>query len=229
VALAKPLRQAGLQRLTVSLDALDDAVFRAMNDVDFPVHRVLKGLEAAVEAGFSPIKINMVVKRGVNDQEIVPMARHFRGSAFILRYIEYMDVGNTNGWSLSEVAPTEEILKRLSSAFTFQALPPRYEGEVARRYRHAGDGGEIGFISSVTRPFCSDCTRARVSADGHLFTCLFAAHGHDLRHLLRSGMSDDQISGTLSALWRDRSDRYSELRSAATQLQPKAEMSLLGG
>ena len=222
------LRAAGLRRVTVSLDALDDTIFRAMNDVDFPVHRVLRGIDAALAAGFAPIKVNMVVKRGVNEGETVAMAERFRGSAFVLRFIEYMDVGNTNGWHMQDVVPAAEILEILSRDVPLIPLPENYRGEVARRYRQR-DGGEIGIIASVTQPFCRDCTRARLSADGHLFTCLFAATGTDLRTPLRSGASDEEIARLISAVWQARGDRYSELRSSQTTSQPKAEMSMLGG
>ncbi len=222
------LRAAGLRRLTVSLDALDDATFRAMNDVDFPVHRVLRGIEAAAAAGFAPIKINMVVKRGVSDGELVAMAERFRRPEFILRFIEYMDVGNTNGWRMQDVVPAAEIIARLREAMPLDPLPANYRGEVARRFRQGG-GGEIGVISSVTQPFCRDCTRTRISADGRLFTCLFASVGTDLRTPLRAGASDAELAGLIGNVWRARTDRYSELRSTATVAQPKAEMSLLGG
>ncbi len=228
VQFAKPLHAAGLRRLTVSLDALDDGIFRAMNDVDFPVHRVLAGIDAAVVAGFAPLKINMVVKRSVNEDQIIPMARRFRGPEFILRFIEYMDVGNTNGWRMDDVVSAREIISRLQGVFPVDPVAPNYPGEVARRYRHR-DGGEIGVIASVTQPFCRGCTRARISADGHFYTCLFASEGHDLRALLRSGMRDEGITQSIRAIWQGRGDRYSELRSAATILQPKAEMSVLGG
>ena len=226
---ARNLRNAGLQRLTVSVDALDDATFRAMNDVDFPVHRVLRGIEAAREAGFAPIKINMVVKRGVNEEQIVPMARHFRAADYILRFIEYMDVGNTNGWRTEDVVSAAEIVARIAGEFPLESVAANYRGEVARRYRHRDGGGEIGIISSVTQPFCGDCTRARLSADGRLFTCLFASTGLDLRTPLRSGASDTELAALISNVWRARTDRYSELRSSATVARPKAEMSLLGG
>ncbi|MCE9517972.1 MAG: GTP 3',8-cyclase MoaA [Verrucomicrobia bacterium] len=228
VQLAKPLHEAGLRRLTVSLDALDDGIFRAMNDVDFPVNRVLAGIDAAVEAGFAPVKINMVVKRGVNEDQIISMARRFRGPQYILRFIEYMDVGNSNGWRMDDVVSAREIISVLQNEFPVEPVAPNYAGEVARRYRHR-DGGEIGIIASVTQPFCRGCTRARVSANGHFYTCLFASKGHDLRALLRSEMSDDDISQSICAIWQGREDRYSELRSAATITQPKAEMSVLGG
>lgn len=228
-ALARPLRDAGLKRLTVSVDSLDDATFRAMNDVDFPLHRVLHGIDVALDAGFSPIKINMVVKRGVNEHDIVPMARRFSGPRFILRFIEYMDVGLTNGWRLADVVSSQEILRLLQQEMSLEALPPNYDGEVARRFRCRRHGAEIGIIASVTQPFCGGCTRARVSADGRFFSCLFASTGHDLRRLLRSHAGNKELTATIHALWRDRSDRYSELRTSQTRLQPKAEMSLLGG
>jgi len=226
---ARNLRNAGLQRLTVSVDALDDTTFRAMNDVRFPVHRVLRGIEAAREAGFAPIKINMVVKRGVNEDQIVPMARHFRGLDCVLRFIEYMDVGNTNGWQMADVVPAAEIVARINEAFPLEPLTPNYRGEVARRYRYRDGESEIGVISSVTQPFCGDCTRARLSADGRLFTCLFASTGVDLRTPLRAGAGDKEIAALISSVWRQREDRYSEIRSSETATQPKAEMSLLGG
>jgi cyclic pyranopterin phosphate synthase len=226
---ARALRTAGLSRLTVSLDSLDDAVFRAMNDVDFPVHRVLRGIDTALDAGFSPIKINMVVKRGVNEDSVPGMTRHFRGAQFILRFIEYMDVGNTNGWRLDDVVPAEEILDRVRAESPIEALPPNYPGEVARRFRHKEGGGEIGIISSVTKPFCQGCTRARLSADGRLFLCLFATEGLDLRQPLRGGATDAELREIIASSWRARSDRYSEIRSTHTARIPKAEMSLLGG
>jgi cyclic pyranopterin phosphate synthase len=226
---APALHAAGLRRLTVSVDALDDAVFRAMNDVDFPAHRVLRGIEAARAAGFAPIKINMVVKRGVNEGEILPMARHFHGPDFILRFIEFMDVGNTNGWHMEDVVPAAEILARLSGELPLEPVAANYRGEVARRYRRCDGGGEIGLISSVTQPFCGDCTRARLSADGRFFTCLFASTGADLRTPLRAGASDAELAQAITRVWHARGDRYSEIRSSATLAQPKAEMSLLGG
>jgi cyclic pyranopterin phosphate synthase len=223
--LASPLRAAGLRRLTVSVDSLDDATFRAMNDVDFPLHRVLRGIEAARAAGFTPIKINAVIKRGVNEDEIPAMARHFGGPDFVLRFIEYMDVGNTNGWRRAEVVPAAKIAARLGLA----PLPPQYAGEVARRYRTPA-GGEIGLIASVSAPFCGACTRARLSADGKLFTCLFATRGHDLRTPLRSGASDETLRSIISGIWRKREDRYSELRSAVSpRAEVKVEMSAIGG
>jgi GTP 3',8-cyclase len=225
---APALRAAGLRRLTVSVDSLDDATFRAMNDVDFPVHRVLRGVEAAQAAGFAPIKINMVVKRGVNDGEIEAMAARFGGPGFILRFIEYMDVGNSNGWRLDEVVPAAEIIARLGKALPLEPLAANYAGEVARRFR-LPDGGEIGVISSVTQPFCGDCTRARLAADGQLYTCLFASRGHDLRSPLRAGASDAELAALIGAVWRVREDRYSEIRATVQPREPKAEMSLLGG
>jgi cyclic pyranopterin phosphate synthase len=225
---AAALRAAGLQRLTVSLDALDDATFRAMNDVDFPVHRVLRGIEAAHAAGFTPIKLNMVVRRGVNDHEIEAMAERFGLPGFILRFIEYMDVGNANGWRLEEVVPFAEIVARLGRTVPLVPLAPSYPGEVARRFRLPG-GGEIGMISSVTEPFCGDCTRARLSADGHLYTCLFASQGHDLRTPLRSGATDEELAQIIGGVWRAREDHYSEIRATVKLHEPKAEMSLLGG
>jgi cyclic pyranopterin phosphate synthase len=226
---AAALRTAGLHRLTVSVDALDDAIFRAMNDVDFSVHRVLRGIETARNVGFGPIKINMVVKRGVNEDQILPMARHFRGAHFVLRYIEYMDVGNTNGWRTEDVVPSAEIVARITAELPLEPLQANYRGEVARRYRHRDGGGEIGLISSVTQPFCGDCTRARLSADGRLFTCLFASTGTDLRHPMRDGASDAELADLIRRVWSVRADRYSEIRTSATVSQPKAEMSLLGG
>ena len=227
-AKARLLADAGLTRVTVSLDALDDAVFRQLNDVDFPVGRVLDGIDAAAEAGL-PVKVNCVVKRGVNEAEIVPLARRFRGTGHTLRFIEYMDVGHTNGWRLDDVVPAAEIIARLESVFGLEQVDPEYRGEVARRYRYRDGGGEIGVISSVTQPFCGDCTRARLSAEGRLFTCLFALKGHDLRALIRDGASDDELQAAIEGIWNHRKDRYSELRSAATSDLPKVEMSYIGG
>ncbi len=226
---AKRLKAAGLDRVSISLDSLNDAIFMAMNDVDFPVSRVLKSIDAAAAAGLTPIKINMVVKRGVNDQDVLPMARHFRGSGHVLRFIEYMDVGSTNGWRLTDVLPAQEILARIHKEFPLEPLDPNYRGEVANRYRYRDGKGEIGLIASVSQPFCSDCTRARVSAEGKLFTCLFAIHGHDLRQLLRTGASEADIRETVAAIWGRRDDRYSELRTEATAALPKVEMSYIGG
>lgn len=225
---AGALRAAGLRRLTVSLDSLDEEVFRKMNDADFPVHRVLRGIDAAIAAGFAPIKINAVVKRSVNDAGIVSLARHFRGPQFIVRFIEYMDVGNTNGWRLDDVVPAAEIVERISAEMPLDPLPAQYRGEVARRFRHR-DGGEIGVITSVTQPFCGECTRARLSADGRLFTCLFAANGFDLRSPLRDGASDEELTAIIAGIWSARGDRYSEIRSEFTREKPKVEMAHIGG
>jgi GTP 3',8-cyclase len=226
---AGALKAAGLKRITVSLDSLDDDVFRAMNDVDFPVERVLAGIEAAAAAGFAPIKINMVVRRGLNEESVLPMARYCRESGHIVRFIEYMDVGQTNGWRLDDVVPAGEILASIDAELPLEPVAPTYSGEVARRYRYRDGGGEIGVIASVTQPFCGDCTRARLSADGKLFTCLFAVRGHDLRALLRGGASDEEIAAAVAEVWRRREDRYSELRSAETLDLPKVEMSYIGG
>lgn len=226
---ARLLHDAGLRRLTVSLDALDDATFRAMNDVDYPVSGVLAGIDAALAAGFSPIKINMVVKRGMNEAEIAPMARRFAGPEFVLRFIEYMDVGNSNGWRMDDVVPAAEIVERVGAEIALTALPPNYPGETAVRYRTAL-GGEVGVIASVTQPFCRGCTRARVTADGRLHTCLFSAtSGLDLRTPLRAGVDDAGLSEIVAGVWRARTDRYSEIRTSATAGRAKAEMSLLGG
>jgi len=229
VEMAPALKAAGLDRITVSLDSLDDAVFRRMNDVDFPVSRVLAGIEAARAAGLWPIKINMVVKRGENDHTVVPFARYFRGSGHIVRFIEYMDVGNSNGWRLDDVVTAREIVAMIDRELPLEPLAPRYRGEVANRYRYRDGSGEIGVIASVSQPFCGDCTRARLSADGKLFTCLFAAAGHDFRSLLRGGKTDGEIAAFLRSVWRVRTDRYSELRSQATPDLRKVEMSYIGG
>jgi GTP 3',8-cyclase len=225
---AQLLADAGLTRITVSLDALDDAVFRALNDVDFGVTRVLEGIDAAVAAGL-PVKVNCVVKRGVNEGEIVPLARCFRERGLTLRFIEYMDVGHTNGWRLDDVVPAAEIRALLDGAFGIEPLEPAYRGEVAQRWRYRDGAGEVGVITSVTEPFCGDCTRARLSAEGRLFTCLFAVRGHDLRALIRGGASDEALEEALQAIWRRRDDRYSELRSAATEGLERVEMSYIGG
>jgi len=225
---AAALAEAGLQRVTVSLDALDDETFRAMNDADFPVARVLEGIDAAAAAGL-PVKVNCVVKRGVNDDQIVPLAEHFRAAGHTLRFIEYMDVGHTNGWRLDDVVSAAEIVGALDEAFGVEPVEPSYRGEVARRWRYRDGRGEVGVIASVTQPFCGDCTRARLSAEGKLYTCLFAVRGHDVRALLRNGASDDDLAESLRALWSVRGDRYSELRSAQTVDLPKVEMSYIGG
>ena len=223
------LKAAGLNRVTVSLDALDDGVFRAMNDVDFPVERVLEGIDAAAAAGLAPIKINMVVKRGVNEREILPMARRFKGSGHVLRFIEYMDVGHTNGWRMDDVVPSAEIIRVIGREFPLAPADANYTGEVAERWRYLDGSGEIGVISSVTQAFCSDCTRARLATDGKLYTCLFATTGYDLRALLRGGSSDAEIGNYLAAIWLQRADRYSEIRSENTVALPKIEMSYIGG
>jgi cyclic pyranopterin phosphate synthase len=225
---AEALAAAGLRRITVSLDALDDAVFRALNDVDFPVDRVLEGIDAATAAGL-PVKVNAVVKRGVNDDQIVPLAAFFRERGHTLRFIEYMDVGSTNGWRLDDVVPAKEILAQLDGAFGVEPVDPSYRGEVAQRWRYRDGRGEVGVIASVTQPFCGDCTRARLSAEGKLFTCLFALRGHDLRALIRGGAGDEELESALRDVWSARGDRYSELRSDATAGLRKVEMSYIGG
>jgi cyclic pyranopterin phosphate synthase len=222
------LRDAGLNRITVSLDSLDDAVFRRMNDVDFPVSRVLDAIDAASDAGLGPIKIDVVVKRGENDGSIIDMARRFRGTGHILRFIEYMDVGNTNGWRMTDVVSAREIAERIAERWPIEPLNPNYFGEVAERWRYLDGAGEIGIISSVTQPFCGSCTRARLSADGKLYLCLFAGTGHDLRALLRGGSDDESITAAIRSHWRTRDDRYSEIRSEATP-GTKVEMSHIGG
>jgi len=225
---AQALRDAGLGRITVSLDSLDDEVFRAMNDVDFPVQTVLEGIDAAAAAGL-PVKVNVVVKRGVNEDSVLPMARRFRDQGHVVRFIEYMDVGHTNGWRLDDVVPATDVVAAIDAELPLERLPPRYPGEVAERYRYRDGRGEVGVIASVTRPFCGACTRARLSADGSLYTCLFATTGHDLRALVRDGSSDGDVAASIGGIWRERSDRYSELRSAATRDLPKVEMSYIGG
>jgi len=232
---ARSLKDAGLQRVTVSLDALDDAIFRGMNDVDFPVADVLKGIEVAHQVGLAPIKINMVVKRGTNDDQILPLARHFRHTGAVLRFIEFMDVGATNGWRMDEVMPSRQVIERLNEEFPLAAIDPNYSGETAERWRYLDGGGEIGVISSVTQAFCGECNRARLSTEGKLFLCLFASQGHDLRALLRGNHGDEQIAAAVGPIWQARGDRYSELRAA---LPPDAspqgsakrvEMSYIGG
>jgi GTP 3',8-cyclase len=226
---AAALAEAGLHRVTISLDAEDDATFGRMNDARVPVARVMAGIEAAEAAGLGPVKVNMVVKRGWNEHAILPMARRFRGSGRILRFIEYMDVGHTNGWRLDDVISADEILARVGAEFPLEPMPPTHPGEVAERYRYADGSGEIGVIASVSRPFCGDCSRARVSADGQLYTCLFATRGHDLRALLREGAGDTELEASLRDTWTARDDRYSELRTEATARLPKVEMSYIGG
>jgi cyclic pyranopterin phosphate synthase len=228
---ARDLRSAGLKRVTVSLDSLDDAVFRAMNDVDFPVAKVLEGIEAAADAGLFPIKVNMVVKRGVNDHTVVDMARYFkaRGPGYILRFIEFMDVGSTNGWRMDHVVPSRELVRMIDADLPIEPLDPNYRGEVAERWRYRDGGGEVGFISSVTQAFCKDCTRARLSAEGQLYTCLFATRGTDFRSLVRSSASDEEIGQHIRQVWHARADRYSEIRTADTARLRKIEMSYIGG
>jgi cyclic pyranopterin phosphate synthase len=225
---ANALRDAGLRRVTVSLDSLDNETFRAMNDVDFPVERVLEGIDAAAAAGL-PVKVNMVVKRGFNEHAILPMAREFRARGHILRFIEYMDVGHTNGWRMDDVVPAAEIVETIDAELPLEPVEPNYRGEVARRWRYKDGGGEIGVIASVTQPFCGDCTRARLSAEGRLYTCLFALKGHDLRALVRGGAADDELREAIGQVWARRGDRYSELRTAKTADLPKVEMSYIGG
>ena len=236
---ARGLAAAGLRRLTVSLDALDDDVFRRMNDVDFPVADVLEGIEAAAAAGLGPVKVNMVVQRGVNDDQILPMARYFRARGHVLRFIEYMDVGSTNGWRLDDVVSSGEVIRRIDAALPLVPLTAQYPGEVAERWRYRDAGaasggaadppGEIGVVSSVSRAFCHACTRARLSTEGKLFLCLFAQRGHDLRAPLRAGATELQLATLLARIWRDRDDRYSELRGQHSAARPKIEMSYIGG
>lgn len=229
---AQSLKDAGLQRVTVSLDSLDDAMFRRMNDVDFPVADVLAGIDAAQRVGLGPVKVNMVVKHGTNDGDIVPMARHFKGSSVIVRFIEYMDVGSSNGWRMDEVLPSAQVIERIHAALPLVPIQANYTGETAQRWRYADGGGEIGVISSVTQAFCLSCTRARLSTEGKLYLCLFATRGYDLRTLLRDGRSDADISATIASIWRNRDDRYSLLRGQNASDAPvrgKVEMSYIGG
>lgn len=227
---AEILKEHGLDRVTISLDALDDETFKAMNDVDFPVDGVLEGIRAAEEADLNPIKINMVVKRGVNDDNILPMAEYFREKGHILRFIEYMDVGTTNGWRMDDVVPAKEILKEINEVYPLEPLDERYHGEVANRWRYKDGKGQIGIIASVTQPFCGDCTRLRLSAPGELFTCLFATDGHDIKSLIRDGASDQEIAQFIKSLWNKRADRYSEIRKEeGSQDTDKVEMSYIGG
>jgi GTP 3',8-cyclase len=225
---ARALADAGLDRVTVSLDSLDDEVFRAMNDVDFPVARVLAGIDAAAEAGL-PVKVNVVVKRGSNERSVIDVARRFRGTGHTVRFIEYMDVGATNGWRLDDVVPAAEIVRTIGAEFPLEPLESSYRGEVAQRYSYRDGAGEIGVVASVTQPFCGDCTRMRLSADGKLFTCLFSVRGHDLRAVLRRGADDEELDGAIRSIWTARTDRYSELRTADTQGLRKVEMSYIGG
>lgn len=232
---ARALKDAGLNRVTVSLDALDDAIFKRMNDVDFAVADVLRGIDVAHEVGLGPIKVNMVVKAGMNDCQILPMARYFKDTPYILRFIEYMDVGASNGWNMAEVIPSAEVVQRISAELPLVAVDPNYTGETASRWRYADGSGEVGMISSVTQSFCKDCSRARLSTEGQLYTCLFATRGHDLRGLLREGRSDAEIAGAVSHLWRQRADRYSDTRTQNTNssdAEPglkRVEMSYIGG
>ncbi|MBX3611438.1 MAG: GTP 3',8-cyclase MoaA [Hydrogenophaga sp.] len=230
---AQALKDAGLQRVTVSLDGLDDAVFRAMNDVDFPVADVLDGIAAAQAVGLGPIKVNMVVKRGTNDDQILPMARHFKGSGVVLRFIEYMDVGATNGWRMDEVLPSAKVIERIHREMPLVPLEQAAEGETAQRWAYADGSGEIGVISSVTQAFCSDCNRARLSTEGQLYLCLFASEGHDLRHLIRGDASDEDLASAIASVWQPRADRYSELRASlppdSTPGKRRVEMSYIGG
>jgi GTP 3',8-cyclase len=226
---AQLLRNAGLKRVTVSLDSLDDNVFKAMNDVDFPVQKVLEGMDTAARVGLGPIKVNMVVKRGVNESSILPMARFFRKKGYILRFIEYMDVGHTNGWRMDEVVSASEIIKMIDAEIPLEPVEPNYQGEVAGRWHYKDGSGEVGVVASVTQPFCRDCNRARLSAEGDLYTCLFAVNGFNLRDLLRGSASDDEILQAIVSIWNKRSDRYSELRSENTTSLPKVEMWHIGG
>ena len=229
LARARSLRDAGLRRLTVSLDAIDDVVFSSMNDMGFHVEPVLQAIDHACEAGLSPVKINMVVKRGVNDHEVVPMAERFRGTDHIVRFIEFMDVGSTNGWRLDDVMSAREIVETIGLVHPLLPADPNYHGEVARRWRYADGAGEIGVIASVTQPFCGACSRARLSAEGKLYTCLFATDGFDLRDLVRSSASDEDLSAAIGSMWSRRDDRYSELRTSRTHRAPRIEMSYIGG
>jgi cyclic pyranopterin phosphate synthase len=227
---AQSLADAGLTRVTVSLDSLDDETFKAINDVAFPVDRVLEGIDAALAAGLAPVKVNMVVKRGATDQDIVPMARFFRDKpGTILRFIEFMDVGTTNGWRLEDVVSADEIVEQVGADHPLEPVAPLYPGEVANRFRYVDGAGEIGVIASVTKPFCGGCTRARISAEGKLYTCLFAARGHDLREIMRNGASDDELRASIAGVWTRRGDRYSEIRTSETSPREHVEMSHIGG
>ena len=226
---AESLAAAGLDRVTVSLDSLDDDNFTRMNDVGFPVARVLGAIDAASEAGLTPLKINAVIKKGVNDHEVVDLARRFKGTGHIIRFIEFMDVGTTNGWRLDDVMPAAEIVERIDAAMALEPVEPNYPGEVAGRFRYRDGSGEIGVVASVSAPFCGSCTRVRLSAEGSLFTCLFAAKGHDLRDLLRSGATDEELDQAIQRIWKSRADRYSEIRSEDTEGWERVEMSYIGG
>jgi cyclic pyranopterin phosphate synthase len=227
--IARELKDAGLNRVTVSLDSLDDSIFRVMNDVNFPVSRVLEGIEEAARVGLTPVKVNMVVKRGVNEHTVVDFARHFKGTGHIARFIEYMDVGNSNGWRLDDVVTAAEIVAMIDREMRLEPLEAQYRGEVAERYRYRDGSGEIGVIASVSQPFCGDCSRARISADGRLYTCLFGVIAHDLRKLVRSGKTDEEIEAFVERVWSRRGDRYSELRASETPGLPRPEMSYIGG
>lgn len=227
--LALPLKNAGLKRVTVSLDSLDDDIFKAMNDVDYPVQKVIEGMDVAASVGLTPIKVNMVVKRGVNEQSILPMAKFFRERKYILRFIEYMDVGSSNGWRMDDVVSSKEIISIINQEMSIEPVDPNYQGEVAERWQYKDSSAEVGFISSVTQAFCGTCNRARLSAEGSLYTCLFAIKGHDFKELLRSGASDEEISEKIASVWHKRTDRYSEIRSENTIPLPKVEMSHIGG
>jgi cyclic pyranopterin phosphate synthase len=226
---ARALKHAGLDRVTVSLDSLDEATFQAMNDADFPVAKVIEGIETAAAEGLAPVKINMVVKRGANDAGIEAMAERWRGTGHIMRFIEYMDVGSSNGWRMDEVVPSAEVVRRISARWPLAPVDPNYPGEVAERWRYLDGAGEIGVISSVTQAFCSSCNRMRLSTEGSLYTCLFAQSGHDLKALLRAGASDAELRNEIAAVWQARADRYSEIRTAATSSAKKIEMSYIGG
>jgi len=226
---AQALKDAGLRRVTVSLDSLDNEIFKAMNDVDFPVEKVLEGMDAASAVGLEPIKVNMVVKRGMNESSILPMARFFREKGYILRFIEYMDVGHTNGWRMDDVVSAKEIVNMIDAEMPLEPIDPNYRGEVAERWRYKDGSGEVGMVASVTQAFCRDCNRARLSAEGKLYTCLFAIKGHDFKGLLRSGATDEELSQAIARIWSKRTDRYSELRSENTIDLPKVEMSHIGG
>jgi cyclic pyranopterin phosphate synthase len=226
---ARALREAGLRRVTVSLDSVDDAVFRAMNDVDVPLARVVEGIDAAIEAGLAPVKLNAVIRRGVNEAGVLDLARFARERGCVLRFIEFMDVGHTNGWRLEEVVPAAELVAQIDAELPLAPVAPGYRGEVAGRYRYRDGGGEVGVIASVTQPFCGDCTRARLSADGRLYTCLFATEGHDLREPLRSGADDAELAELVAGIWGRRDDRYSEARSELTGGLRRVEMSFIGG
>ena len=226
---AQELKDAGLNRVTVSLDSLDNAIFKSMNDVDFPVEKVIEGMEAAAAVGLAPIKVNMVVKRGLNESSILPMARFFREKGYILRFIEYMDVGHSNGWRMDDVVSAAEIVKMIDAEMPLEPVTPNYQGEVAGRWRYKDGSGEVGMIASVTQAFCRDCNRARLTAEGKLYTCLFAVKGHDFRDLIRGGATDDEVSQFIADVWGKRDDRYSELRSENTISLPKVEMSHIGG